>query len=149
MSPALPLPTLEPTEPIVGPEPATATPTITPTATITTSSAIPSLLFAVAGGSRDGPKVLLQHPLSDLDGTDHIMAYGNESFMSLMVEQEVDYVFAGHIHAYAREERDGVTYLITGRAGAPPYGSDQPAAFHHYLRVAVHDDDVKVEVIEV
>jgi len=262
-SPALPLPTLESTEPVAGPEPATATPTITPTATITPSSAIPSLIFAVAGDSRDGPKVFgrvlaavagdgsaflvhtgdmvnegtdaqwqdfarimegfalpfypvpgnhdgldgklegylaysgapashysfdrgdihltmadshnggisaselawlredlsastqaikmvfLHHPPFDPDGTDHIMAYGNDSFMDLMVEQEVDYVFAGHIHAYAREERDGVSYVITGGAGAPLYSSGHPAAFHHYLRVAIHDGDVKVEVVEV
>ena len=93
--------------------------------------------------------VFLHHPPFDPDGTDHIMAYGNEEFMSLMVEQEVDYVFAGHIHAYAREERDGVTYVITGGAGAPLYSSDHPLAFHHYLRVAVQDGDVTVEVVEV
>lgn len=262
-SPALPLPTLEPTEPVAGPEPATATPTITPTATITPSGAIPALIFAVAGDSRDDPDVyrrvldaiandgsefllhsgdlvnegneaqwlafeeamegfalpfypvpgnhdglggklegylahsgapaahysfdrgdvhftmadshnggigaaeltwlredlsataqpikmvVLHHPPFDPDGTDHIMAYGNESFMDLMVEQNVDYVFAGHIHAYAREERDGVTYVITGGAGAPLYSSGHPQAFNHYLRVAVQDGDVTVEVIEI
>jgi len=93
--------------------------------------------------------VFLHHPPFDPDGTDHIMAYGNEEFMSLMVEQEVDYVFAGHIHAYAREERDGVTYVITGGAGAPLYSSDHPLSFHHYLRVAIQDGDVTVEVVEV
>jgi predicted phosphodiesterase len=93
--------------------------------------------------------VLLHHPPFDPDGTDHIMAYGNEGFMALMVEQEVDYVFAGHIHAYAREERDGVTYVITGGAGAPLYSSAHPLAFHHYLRVTVQDRDVTVEVVEV
>ena len=93
--------------------------------------------------------VILHHPPFDPDGTDHIMAYGNEEFMALMVEQQVDYVFAGHIHAYAREKRDGVTYIITGGAGAPLYGSDHPLAFHHYLRVAIQDGDVTVEVVEV
>nr|NIV34386.1 hypothetical protein [Anaerolineae bacterium] len=82
-------------------------------------------------------------------GTDHIMAYGNEGFMALMAEQQVDYVFAGHIHAYAREERDGVTYIITGGAGAPLYGTDHPQAFHHFLQVAIQDGDVTVDVIEV
>ena len=262
-SATLPLPSLEPTEPAIGPAPATATPTITPTVTTTPSSASPTLTFAVAGDSRDNPNVyrrvlaavldspseflvhtgdlvntgtesqwqafeqamedfalpfypvpgnhdglngqlegylaysgapaahysfdqggihftladshnggisagelawlredlsastqpvkmvFLHHPPFDPDGTDHIMAYGNEGFMALMVEQQVDYVFAGHIHAYAREERDGVTYIITGGAGAPLYGSDHPLAFHHYLRVAIQDGDVTVEVVEV
>jgi predicted phosphodiesterase len=269
--PSLPLPTLEPTGPVTSPEPATvaptisptATPTITPTATITPSSAIPPLIFAVAGDSRDDPKiyrqvlgavtndgsefllhtgdlvnegtearwqefegimegfalpfypvpgnhdglggklegylaysgapaahysfdrgdvhftmadshnggisaaelawlredlsattrplkmVVLHHPPFDPDGTDHIMAYGNEAFMELMVEQGVDYVFAGHIHAYARAERDGVTYVITGGAGASLYSSGHPQAFHHYLRVAVQDGDVTVEAVEI
>ena len=52
-----PSPTLEPTEPPIGPEPATATPTITPTVTTTPSSASLPLIFAVAGDSRDNPKV--------------------------------------------------------------------------------------------
>ncbi len=93
--------------------------------------------------------VVLHHPPFDPDGTDHIMAYGNESFMALMAGMDVDYVFAGHIHAYARGERDGVTYVITGGAGAPLYGKDHPQSFHHYLRVTVQGTDVHVEVVEI
>jgi 3',5'-cyclic AMP phosphodiesterase CpdA len=93
--------------------------------------------------------VFLHHPPFDPDGTDHIMAYGNESFMALMIEQKVDYVFAGHIHAYAQEERDGVVYVITGGAGAPLYGQDHPQAFYHYLRVNVEGEDVNVEVVKI
>jgi predicted phosphodiesterase len=93
--------------------------------------------------------VTLHHPPFDPDGTDYVMAFGNETFMSLMVEQEVDYVFAGHIHAYARAERDGVIYVITGGAGAPLYSQDHPQAFNHYLRVTVHDEEVSVEVVRI
>jgi predicted phosphodiesterase len=93
--------------------------------------------------------LFLHHPPFDPDGTDHIMAFGNEPFMALMVEQGVDYVFAGHIHAFAQEERDGVLYTITGGAGAPLYAQDHPQAFHHYLRVTVLGEGVTIEVIEV
>ncbi len=93
--------------------------------------------------------VVLHHPPFDPDGTDHIMAYGNEAFMQLMVEQKVDYVFAGHIHAYAREEREGVTYVITGGAGAPLYSTGHPLAYHHYLRVVIQDGEVTIEVVEI
>ncbi len=93
--------------------------------------------------------VFLHHPPFDPDGTDHIMAYGNEAFMQLMVEQEVDYVFAGHIHAYARGERDGVTYVITGGAGAPLYSADHPLAYPHYLRVSIQDGEATIEVVEI
>lgn len=91
--------------------------------------------------------VFLHHPPFDPDGTDHIMAYGNETFMELMVEQGADYVFAGHIHAYARQERDGVVYLITGGGGAPLYRTGHPQAFYHYLRVTVQGEEVTVTVI--
>jgi predicted phosphodiesterase len=93
--------------------------------------------------------VLLHHPPFDPDGTDHIMAFGEDEFMALMVAQGVDYVFAGHIHAYAREERDGVVYLITGGAGAPLYRQDHPQAFHHYLRVTVQGEQVTIEVVRI
>ncbi|MGD8398851.1 MAG: metallophosphoesterase, partial [Anaerolineae bacterium] len=93
--------------------------------------------------------VVLHHPPFDPDGTDHIMAYGNGSFVDLMVEMDVDDVFAGHIHAYAQGERDGVRYYITGGAGAPLYSGDHPNAFHHYLRVTVRGEELTVEVIEI
>ena len=93
--------------------------------------------------------VFLHHPPFDPDGTDHIMAYGNDAFMALMVEQGVDTVFAGHVHAYAQEERDGVVYVITGGAGAPLYTEDHPQAFPHYLRVTVQGEQVSIEVVEV
>jgi predicted phosphodiesterase len=91
--------------------------------------------------------VFLHHPPFDPDGTDHIMAFGNEAFMGLMVEQGVDYVFAGHIHTYAREARDGVLYTITGGAGAPLYKKDHPQSFHHYLQVTVRGEEVEIEVV--
>jgi predicted phosphodiesterase len=93
--------------------------------------------------------VVLHHPPFDPDGSDYIMAYGRRPFMDLMVEQEVDYVFAGHIHAYVRGERDGVDYVITGGAGAPLYGGEHPQAFHHYLRVTVRGGEVEIEVVRI
>jgi 3',5'-cyclic AMP phosphodiesterase CpdA len=93
--------------------------------------------------------VVLHHPPFDPDGTDHIMAYGNEDFMALMAEQGVDHVFAGHIHAFVQGQRDGVPYTITGGAGAPLYQADHPQAMHHYLRVIVLEDEVSVEVVEI
>jgi predicted phosphodiesterase len=93
--------------------------------------------------------VVLHHPPFDPDGTDHIMAFGNEAFMALMAEMRVHTVFAGHIHAYARGERDGVQYVITGGAGAPIYTEDHPQSFHHYLRVTVQGEDVTIEIVQV
>ena len=101
-------------------------------------------------GATDRPvkMVFLHHPPFDPDGTDHVMAYGNQAFMDLMAEMAVDYVFAGHIHAYARQEQDGVVYLITGGAGAPLYAADHPLALNHFLRVDVQGQAVRVDVVE-
>ncbi len=93
--------------------------------------------------------VFLHHPPFDPDGTDHVMAFGNDPFTALMAAQEVDYVFAGHIHAYAREERDGVVYLITGGAGAPLYSQDHPQSFYHYLHVIVRGQEVTIDVVRI
>jgi 3',5'-cyclic AMP phosphodiesterase CpdA len=92
--------------------------------------------------------VVLHHPPFDPDGSDHIMAFGNRRFMALMAEMDVDYVFAGHIHAYARGEQDGVQYVITGGAGAPLYSTDHPQAVHHYLHVTVLGEDVAVKLVQ-
>lgn len=93
--------------------------------------------------------VVIHHPPFDPDGSDHIMVFGNEDFMALMSELDVDYVFAGHIHAYTRGERDGVEYIITAGAGAPLYTSGHPQAVHHYLLVTVQGGEVTVELVEV
>jgi 3',5'-cyclic AMP phosphodiesterase CpdA len=92
--------------------------------------------------------VFLHHPPFDPDGTDHVMAYGNEPFMDLMVEMDVDAVFAGHIHAYVHGDRDGVHYHISGGAGAPLYAG-HPNSFHHYLRVTLRGEEVMVEVVKI
>jgi 3',5'-cyclic AMP phosphodiesterase CpdA len=93
--------------------------------------------------------VFLHHPPFDPDGTDHIMAFGNDEFMKLMVDEGVKYVFAGHIHAYAQGERDGVLYTITGGGGAPLYKTGHPQAFYHWLRIRVHGEQVSIEVVKV
>jgi predicted phosphodiesterase len=42
-----------------------------------------------------------------------------EVFHTLMVENQVDEVFMGHIHGYATKLMDGVRYTLTAGAGAP------------------------------
>jgi predicted phosphodiesterase len=93
--------------------------------------------------------VVLHHPPFDPDGTDHVMAFGNNKFMRLMAEMDVDYVFTGHIHAYVRGQRDGVEYVISGGAGSILYRSGHPLAVNHYLRVTVRGQDLMVEMVEV
>lgn len=103
----------------------------------------------LAATDRPLKMVFLHHPPFDPDGTDHIMRRGNDELMSLMQKYAVSYVFAGHIHAYAEEIRDGVHYVITGGAGAPLYTTHHPQAFYHYVRVTVNGTDVSTEVVKV
>jgi len=93
--------------------------------------------------------VVLHYPPFDPAGTTHIMRHGNDEFMALMARQGVKYVFSGHIHSYDLAERDGVTYIITGGAGAPLYPEDNREAFYHYVRVTVHGEKIETEVVKV
>jgi len=61
-------------------------------------------------------------------------------------------VFSGHVHNYERHEHGGVTYFVTGGAGAHAYpierAKDDPfqskEVNYHYLEVAVDHGSVKI-----
>jgi len=93
--------------------------------------------------------VFLHHPPFDPDGTDHVLQSGNDAFMALMQQHEVDYVFAGHIHAYSQAVQNGTTYVISGGGGAPLYHKDHPSAFYHYIQVTVDGNQVRTEMVKV
>lgn len=80
-------------------------------------------------------------------------------WVSLFEEHRVRAVFAGHDHAYARMERRGVRYFISGGGGAGLYAeSHSCAAFdlaakrvyrpvHHLLRVRVDGAQVEISAL--
>ncbi|MHA1865701.1 MAG: metallophosphoesterase [Candidatus Heimdallarchaeaceae archaeon] len=45
----------------------------------------------------------------------------NETFVPIFEKYNVDLVFTGHEHFYERLEKNNITYVITGGAGAPIY----------------------------
>ncbi|MGQ9627479.1 MAG: metallophosphoesterase [Anaerolineae bacterium] len=102
----------------------------------------------LAASAQPVKMVFLHHPPFDPYGGDHILKGGNEEFMALMREYNVDYVFAGHIHAYAKAERGGTVYIITGGAGAPLYAPPERGGFNHYVRVNVEGTKVSTEVVK-
>ena len=69
-----------------------------------------------------------------------------EEFMRIVRQNNVDVVFASHIHGYFNAVRDGVRYVISGGAGATLHGSTPAAYFHHYLLMTVRGAEVRVEV---
>jgi hypothetical protein len=58
-------------------------------------------------------------------------------------------VFAGHEHLYSFQERNGISYYISGGGGAPLYMAPELGGFHHYLLVRVAGSQISVELRKV
>ncbi|MFH1684653.1 MAG: metallophosphoesterase [Candidatus Margulisiibacteriota bacterium] len=77
---------------------------------------------------------------------------GREVVKQLMMTFEkygVDYVFAGHIHGYAKTKRGGIVYVVTGGAGAPLYLPRDFGGFYHYVKIGVDGRNISDKVIRV
>jgi len=69
-------------------------------------------------------------------------------FTDLASKYRVTAVFVSHIHGYFEEIREGVTYIITGGAGADLWLSDPEHYFYHYVNVCVNDDNVEYKIVK-
>jgi len=69
----------------------------------------------------------------------------SEKFLELTSRYGVDYVFAGHHHGYAKAEKNGTTFVITGGGGNTLEG--EHGKFHHMVRVTVENGAVTDSVI--
>ena len=74
----------------------------------------------------------------------------------IFTEYGVDLCFSGHDHYYYHTERNGITYVVTGGAGAPLYVPEMTSyaiegdvyfAKYHYMNVTVTNDNIKLECI--
>jgi 3',5'-cyclic AMP phosphodiesterase CpdA len=72
-----------------------------------------------------------------------------EALMKVFQKYRVDYVFAGHIHGYAKAEKGGVTYIVTGGAGAPLHLPPDFGGYYHYVRVDVDDRKIQDAVVRI
>ncbi|NQT30135.1 MAG: metallophosphoesterase [Candidatus Saganbacteria bacterium] len=70
-----------------------------------------------------------------------------EELMYLFGKYGVDYVFAGHLHGYARAKRDGVVYVVTAGGGAPLYLPRAFGGFYHYVKITVDKNKIRDEVV--
>lgn len=60
-----------------------------------------------------------------------------DTLHQLFSTYKVAAVIAGHEHSYARMEKDGVVYMVSGGAGSPLHQDAGPeAAFYHYVQVS-------------
>ena len=82
---------------------------------------------------------------------DHIMSGRAiiEELQGLFAKYHAAYVFAGHIHGYARSERDGIVYIVTAGAGGKPYLPPEFGGFYHYVRVDVENGKIEDRVMRV
>ena len=67
--------------------------------------------------------------------------------MTLFEEQGVDVVFSGHIHMYNETVINGVTYVITGGAGASLYADEASGGIYHFVNVTVNDSGISIEPV--
>ena len=101
-----------------------------------------------------GMKFVFMHkPLFDPTGTypNYVMTpkEESESLGKLFAKKGVSYVFAGHIHGYGREEKDGIVYILTAGAGAPLYLPAFNGGFYHYVKVTVDGSKITDEMVKV
>lgn len=101
----------------------------------------------LAGTTRAVKIIVLHHPPFDPLGGSHILGKGVAELMAMSTKHQVRYVLAGHIHEYAREMRDGVTYLVTGGGGAPLAAPPDKGGFYHYVRITVRGEATSDEVV--
>ena len=66
----------------------------------------------------------------------------------LLVEHGVDIVFAGHMHYYDQETRDGIVHITTGGAGSNFLEVPGTGDFYHYLVVTVDGKDVHIAIVK-
>ncbi|MEA1943869.1 MAG: metallophosphoesterase [Euryarchaeota archaeon] len=77
---------------------------------------------------------------------------------NIFINNSVDAVFNGHVHAYERYKENGIQYMVLGCGGAPLYSlaeekiSGYQNSFEHtlgYARITMDGDTATVDVIKV
>ena len=105
--------------------------------------------------------VFLHKPLwAEMDWQEYKVNQWNRDVHPLLRQHQLTTVFSGHDHRYAKAEKDGVRYIITGGAGGPFGGTDpnvnvgerglvgtpEEGEFHHYCSVTVRGGKVSVAI---
>ncbi len=96
--------------------------------------------------------VFLHAPLFDprKGGKPHAMAEPQARRLAEALRRHrVSHIFAGHIHAYFTGQWEGIPYTISGGGGVGLSGRAPAHYFHHYLKVLIKGEDVKVQVQKV
>lgn len=90
-----------------------------------------------ASDRRDYIVLAMHKPLYCPKAGGHIMEGGDRKvLLSLAKQYKVKLVLAAHHHGYANYQKDGITHLTTGGAGAPL----EKDGFFHYIVMDLRDD---------
>jgi len=99
------------------------------------------------------PKFVFMHiPLCDpMPGGDHCFPDSKQAaeLHRMFRASRVLAVFSGHVHVFAQEVKDGVTYVTTGGGGALLYARAEQGGFHHFTVVRADGDRVEAEAVAV
>jgi predicted phosphodiesterase len=66
----------------------------------------------------------------------------------LFVRTRVKAVFTGDDHRYARTEKDGILYLISGGGGAPLTAFRESGGYFHYVWISVEKEKIEGEIVD-
>ncbi len=89
------------------------------------------------------------HPLFPKDPTSGFADEANrDAVHALFVKYGVKNVFSGHEHLFFKSEHDGVTYWVTGGAGAPSEAGADDGGYQHYLLFTVDAASVSAILLE-
>lgn len=102
--------------------------------------------------NRDAPLTFafVHRPLFPVDGhlgsSLDLRPDERDALHQLFLDSGVDCVFAAHEHLFNVSQRDGLTYVISGGAGAGLYAKPDQGGFHHYLVVRLENGAYRIEV---
>ncbi|MCX5749005.1 MAG: metallophosphoesterase [Candidatus Saganbacteria bacterium] len=104
--------------------------------------------------NKDKPKFIFMHkPLFDISGSfpEEVMFPRAQaaSLTAIFKKNKVKAVFCGHVHGYAKEEKDGVLYIIAAGGGGSLYLPYFSGGFYNYVNITVDDDNIYDEVIKI
>lgn len=98
------------------------------------------------------PKVIIMHvpPIDPRPGMHHCApSDGAKALGKLLKNENVEHIFAGHIHGFYQVEWEGIPVTITGGGGARLYSEDQEHGFYHYLKVRITPNEIRVTPIAI
>jgi hypothetical protein len=93
--------------------------------------------------------VFMHHPLFPKEAKEGFADSTNrDALHRLFVASGVRNVFCGHEHLFYKSVEDGVTYWVSGGAGAPTDAPADEGGFQHYLLCEVNGNTITVKVLQ-